>query len=142
MRNERTTSERLLHGAGVIMTVFGVLELLLFAVYLGVVFFAHKTIGQLFSANRELIDAGLFAGAALTELIAGILGMRCVKTYGRTTPILIFGVLCLGLTTAALVLLGRRLDFLSFASLIVCAVVPVVFLIAAVAVQKGRHADA
>ena len=140
MKDERSLMQRLLHGTGVIMTVYGALEMVLFIVYLGVVLFASHTVGSVLSAKTEIIGAAAFLAAALTELIAGILGFRSVKTGGSTTPCLIFGILCLLLTVASLILLGARMKLLTVASIAVCAVLPVILIASAVAVRRSGKA--
>lgn len=140
MKDERGLMQRLLHGTGVIMTVYGALEMVIFIVYLGVVLFASHTVGGILSAKTEIIGAAVFLAAALTELIAGILGFRSVKTGGSTIPCLIFGILCLLLTVASLILLGTRMKLLTVASIAVCAVLPVLLIVSAIAVRRSGKA--
>ena len=142
MKDERSLMQSLLHGTGVIMTVYGALEMVIFIVYLGVVLFASHTVGGVFSAKTEIIGAAAFLAAALTELIAGILGFRSVKTGGSTIPCLIFGILCLLLTVASLILLGARMKLLTVASIAVCAVLPVLLIVSAIAVRSGKAREA
>ena len=141
MNNERSNSERVLSGAGILMTVFGALETVLFLVYVGVLVYVSKKAGNVFSATEALLSGALFLFAALTELIAGILGFRSVKTGGRATAGMIFAALSLAASVAALILMGG-MDLLTTVSLIVCAVVPVIYLTAAIRVRRDRRKDA
>ena len=61
MNNERSNSERVLSGAGILMTVFGALETVLFLVYVGVLVYVSKKAGNVFSAAEALLSGALFA---------------------------------------------------------------------------------
>ena len=128
-KQETNLAGRLLRGTGVIMIVFGVLETLLFAVLLAALLFVKTAILDLLSGTRELVGAGFFLGAGLTELVAGILGCRFAKRGTCKPACLILGLLCLGCTVVSLILLGREADLLWFGTMLLCAVVPVVYLV-------------
>ena len=141
MNKERSISERILRGTGILMTVFGALETVVFLVYLGAIVYFNQKSGSIFSGGSVIVGAGLFLGGAVTELIAGVLGFRCVKTGASTIPGFVFCVLCLGLTAASLILLGREIDALTVVSVAICAVVPAVYLWAALKTRSERAAE-
>ena len=106
-------SRRLLRGTGVIMIVFGIFETLVFVLLLVALLIMKSAIVDLFSGKREILSAAFFLGAGLTELAAGILGL-----------------LCLAVTVASLILLGREADLLWLGTILLCAVVPAVYIVA------------
>ena len=140
MKHERSFGERLLRGSGIVMSIFGAVETVIFIVLTGLLIVANGATVSLFSGSREIIGAAAFLVAAIVELIAGILGARCAKTGAGVKPCLVLGVLSLGLTLLSLMLIDRKFDLLTGASLVICAVMPIVYLYAAFQTQKERTA--
>lgn len=132
-KQERRFGSGLLRGVGILMIVFGVIETLLFVALVAVLLFVKSEVLDLFSGKRELVSAAAFLGAGLTELIAGSFGCRLAKRGKGKLLCLILGLLCLGLTEVSLILLGPQMALLSLSTLLLCSVVPVVYLCCVIA---------
>lgn len=128
-KNDADLNRRLLRGTGIIMIIFGVMETLLFVLLLTALLIMKTAIVDLFSGKREIVSAALFLGAGLTELAAGILGCRFAKRGNGRTACLAGGLLCLAVTVASLILLGREADLLWLVTILLCAVLPSVYII-------------
>lgn len=135
-KQERGFGSSLLRGTGILMIVFGVFETLLFVVLLAALLFVKSAVLDLFSGKRELVSAAAFLEAGLAELAAGIFGCRLAKRGKGKLLCLILGLLCLGLTGASLILLGGRADLLRIGTILLCAVVPVVYLVCVLRTEK------
>ncbi len=107
MKQNMNLSERLLRGTGIVMSVFGALETVVFIVLTG----------------------GLIVANSAT-----------VSLFASETVCIVFGVLCLGLTILSLVMIGRKFDLLSGASLAICAILPIIYIFAAFKTQQARNA--
>ena len=140
MKQNMNLSERLLRGTGIVMSVFGALETVVFIVLTGGLIVANSATVSLFSGTGEIIGAAAFLATALLELITGILGARCAKNGASETVCIVFGVLCLGLTILSLIMIGRKFDLLSGASLAICAILPIIYIFAAFKTQQARNA--
>ena len=130
MKENRSFPERLLYGVSIIMTVFGIVEMVVFAVALAGLLVVNSATARVFSGTRDIADAGVFLAAALAELITGILGRKLVNKVGSRKACLIFGLLCLVLTAASLFLLGRPFDLLTVITLALSILLPAVYLAA------------
>ncbi len=132
----------LLKTAGILMIVFGALGSLVYLLGLAAVVGLRYATSGLFSASEDLVGMALLLAGALVELITGILGVRAAKKPERAgRGRLVWGVLCLLLTLAGIGHIALRratapLWELIF-GLVLGAVVPVVYLIAAGRVRKG-----
>ena len=132
----------LLKTTGVIMLIFGILGILLYAAGLAAIIGVTYVTGGVFSGSTDLIGMGLLLAAALAELIAGILGCRAAKRPARAGKgLIVWGVLTLLLTLAgmlhiALRSVGAPVWELAL-GLVLGVVTPIVYLVAAARVLKG-----
>lgn len=136
------TGRTLLKTTGVIMLIFGILGVLLYAAGLAAIIGVTYVTGGVFSGSTDLIGMGLLLAAALAELIAGILGCRTAKRPARAGKgLIVWGVLTLLLTLAGMLHIALRsvgAPFWELAlGLVLGVVTPVVYLVAAARVLKG-----
>lgn len=132
----------LLKVTGVLMVIFGVFGVLLYLFGLAAVIGLTYATSGIISGSGDLIGMGLLLAAALTELIAGILGLRAAKRPERAGKGLLFwGVLCLLLTLAGLGHIALRSagapGWELALGVLLGAVTPIVYLVAAARVRKG-----
>ena len=126
----------LLRITGVLMILFGVVGVLIYLLGLAGVFALSYATGGIFSANSDMIGMGLLLAAAITELIAGILGVRAAKRPVRLGGgLLVWGGLCLLLSIVGIGFIALRSTTLPLwqplAALVLGAVTPIVFLVSA-----------
>ncbi|MBR6376384.1 MAG: hypothetical protein IKS05_01310 [Oscillospiraceae bacterium] len=94
---------------GVLMLIFGIFGILIYALGLAVVLGLSYATNNAFSLSKDLVGMAILLAGALVEFIAGILGVRSAKKPERTGKSrVIFGVLCLLLTLAGLVHIALR----------------------------------
>lgn len=132
----------LLKTTGVLMLIFGILGILIYALGLAVVVGVTYVTGGILSASEDLIGMGLLLAAALAELIAGILGVRAAKKPARAGKgLLVWGVLTLLLTLAGMGHVALRTTNAPLwelaLGLVLGVVTPVVYLVAAARLLKG-----
>ena len=132
----------LLKTAGVIMLIFGILGVLIYALGLAAVIGVTYVTSGIISASEDLIGMGLLLAAAVAELIAGILGSRAAKKPARAGKgLIVWGVLTLLLTLAGMGHIALRTTNAPLwelvLGLILGVVTPVVYLVAAARVLKG-----
>ena len=132
----------LLKITSVLMLIFGILGVLLYAAGLAAMIGVTYVTSGIFSASNDLIGMGLLLAAALTELIAGILGSRTAKRPARAGKgLILWGVLTLLLTLAGTLFIALRTSSAPIwelaLGLVLGLVVPVVYLIAAARLLKG-----
>ena len=135
-KHERSRSEDLLKICGTLMIVFGVIGILFAGLLLAAVLGFGYLTGGIFRAELHTAGAAVLLASALTELIAGIVGVRAVKKDRRGLACVILGALCLALTAAAAVLNLRDMPLRMLVSLCLGVVVPAVYLCAALALRK------
>ena len=136
----------LLKTASVIMLVFGILGILIYAAGLTVVVGLTYATSGIFSASDDLIGMGLLLASAIAELIAGILGVRAAKKPNRAgRGLIVWGVLTLLLTLAGMIHIALRATGAPLWELalgvVLGVVTPIVYLIAAARVLKGPVYD-
>ena len=132
----------LLKITSVLMLIFGVLGILLYALGLAAMIGVTYVTSGIFSGSKDLIGMGLLLAAALAELIAGSLGVRAAKKPARAGKGLpVWGVLTLLLTLAGMGHIALRTTNAPLwelaLGLVLGLVVPVVYLIAAARLLKG-----
>ena len=132
----------LLKVTGVLMIVFGVFGLLIYAAGLAAVIGLTYATSGVFSGSNDLLGMSLLLAAALTELIAGILGVRAAKKPERTGMGRVFWcVLCLLLTLAGMGHIALRTAAAPrwelLLGMVLSVVVPVVYLVAVGRIRKG-----
>ena len=132
----------LLKTTSVIMLIFGILGFLIYALGLAAVIGVTYVTSGILSGSEDLIGMGLLLAAALTELIAGILGVRAAKKPVRAGKgLIVWGVLTLLLTLAGMGHIALRTTnaplWELILGLILGVVTPVVYLAAASRVLKG-----
>lgn len=132
----------LLKTTGVIMLIFGILGILLYAAGLAAVVGVTYVTGGVFSGSADLIGMALLLAAALAELIAGILGSRAAKRPARAGKgLIVWGVLTLLLTLAGMLHIALRTTGAPIwelaLGLVLGVVTPIVCLAAASRVLKG-----
>ena len=132
----------LLKTTGVIMLIFGILGILLYAAGLAAIIGVTYVTGGVFAGSADLIGMALLLAAALAELIAGILGCRAAKRPGRAGKgLIVWGVLTLLLTLAGMLHIALRTSSAPIwelaLGLVLGVVTPVVYLVAAARVLKG-----
>ena len=132
----------LLKTTGVIMLIFGILGILLYAAGLAAIIGVTYVTGGVFSGSADLIGMALLLAAALAELIAGILGCRAAKRPARAGKgLIVWGVLTLLLTLAGMLHIALRTSSAPIwelaLGLVLGVVTPVVYLVAAARVLKG-----
>ena len=132
----------LLKTTSVIMLIFGVLGVLIYALGLAAVIGVTYVTSGIISASEDLIGMGLLLAAALAELIAGSLGLRAAKKPVRAGKgLYVWGVLTLLLTLAGMghiALRAANAPLWELAlGLVLGVVTPVVYLVAAARVLKG-----
>ena len=93
--NDRA-GQSLLKATGVIMLIFGILGVLIYALGLAVLGGALYVTKGVFSVSQDLLGLGLLLAASLAELIAGALGVRAAKKPARAgAGLIVWGVLAL-----------------------------------------------
>ena len=132
----------LLKITAVLMLIFGILGILIYALGLVAVVGVTYVTGGVFSGSADLIGMGLLLAAALAELIAGILGIRAAKKPTRAGKgLIVWGVLTLLLTLAGMLHIALRTSTAPLwelaLGLVLGVVTPVVYLVAAAKVLKG-----
>ena len=132
----------LLKTTGVIMLIFGILGILIYAVGLAAVIGVTYVTSGIISASEDLIGMGLLLAAALAELIAGVLGLRAAKQPARAGKgLLVWGILTLLLTLAGMGHIALRTTNAPLwelaLGLVLGVVTPVVYLVSAARVLKG-----
>lgn len=122
-----------------LMVIFGILGILLYALGLAAVIGVGYVTGGIFKGSKDLWGMGLLLAAALSELIAGILGRRGAKTPRRASGSLyLWGILTLLLTAVGLLsILFRGGTVRNWLALPLSLVVPIVYLVGAAKVLKG-----
>ena len=135
------TGRTLLKTTGVIMLIFGILGVLLYAAGLAAIIGVTYVTGGVFAGSADLIGMALLLAAALAELIAGILGCRAAKRPGRAGKgLIVWGVLTLLLTLAGMLHIALRTSSAPIwelaLGLVLGVVTPVVYLVAAARVLK------
>ncbi len=132
----------LLKITSVLMLIFGILGVLLYAAGLAAMIGVTYVTSGIFSASNDLIGMGLLLAAALTELIAGILGSRTAKRPARAGKgLIVWGVLTLLLTLAGTLFIALRTSSAPIWELalgpVLGVVIPIVYLLAAGKLLKG-----
>ena len=132
----------LLKITSVLMLIFGILGVLLYAAGLAAMIGVTYVTSGIFSASNDLIGMGLLLAAALTELIAGILGSRTAKRPARAGKgLILWGVLTLLLTLAGTLFIALRATNVPWwelaLGLVLGIVIPIVYLLAAGKLLKG-----
>ena len=132
----------LLKITSVLMLIFGVLGILLYALGLAAMIGVTYVTSGIFSGSKDLIGMALLLAAALAELIAGILGSKVAKKPRKAGKgLIVWGVLTLLLTLAGTLFIALRTSSAPIwelaLGLVLGLVVPVVYLIAAARLLKG-----
>jgi hypothetical protein len=132
----------LLKTTGVIMLIFGILGILIYAAGLAVVVGLTYATSGIFSASDDLIGMSLLLAAAIAELIAGILGVRAANRPRRAgIGLIVWGLLTLALTLAGMIHIALRASTAPLWELVLGillgVVTPVVYLVAVARVLKG-----
>ena len=132
----------LLKITSVLMLIFGILGVLLYAAGLAAIIGVTYVTGGVFAGSADLIGMALLLAAALAELIAGILGCRAAKRPGRAGKgLIVWGVLTLLLTLAGMLHIALRPSNAPLWELILGSalgvVTPAVYLFAASGILKG-----
>ena len=124
-------AEQFLKITGVIMLVFGVLGVLIYAAGLAAVIGVTYVTKGVFSGSADLVGMGLLLAAAVAELVAGSLGVRAAKKPEQAGKgLILWGGLTLLLTLAGIALIALRSDatwWKSALGLAAGVVVPVVY---------------
>lgn len=103
---ERTydpTGKALLRISGIVMIIFGIFGILLYAAALGLLLGVTYITDGIFSGTRDVIGISLLLAGALAELICGIVSVKGAKRPARARRCLVWGILTLIITLAGLI---------------------------------------
>lgn len=138
----------LLKITSVLMLIFGILGILLYALGLAAVIGISYATSGVFSASGDLLGMSLLLAGAIVELIAGILGVKAAKRPVRAGKALyVWGALSLLLTLAGMGHIALRAAASAplwelILGLVLGVVTPVVYLVGAARLRNPRAAAA
>ena len=138
----------LLKITSVLMLIFGILGILLYALGLAAVIGISYATSGVFSASGDLLGMSLLLAGAIVELIAGILGVKAAKRPARAGKALyVWGALSLLLTLAGMGHIALRAAASAplwelILGLVLGVVTPVVYLVGAARLRNPRAAAA
>ncbi len=130
-KNELSREEDVLRLSGGVMIGFGIVRIVLSTLLLLALLGLDYLTGGIFRTLPHLLGAALLLASAVAEVIAGSLGVKCARRRAGSTVCLVFGALCLVLSSAAVVLNLRSFPLRITVGLALGLVVPVVYLLAA-----------
>ena len=122
----------MLKTSGILMIVFGVFGVLVYLAVLGVLVGVTYVTDGIFSGTKDIIGMSLLLAASAVELIAGIRGVKAVKSPDRVSGCRIRGILALILGLAAMLhILLRGQDPIFWLGIPLTVVTPAAYLIGA-----------
>ena len=141
-----TTGRSLLRLTGTLMLIFGILGVVIYAVFIAVLIAANKMTGGIFSFSADIAGMGLLFAAALAELISGVLGRKAAKAPEKAGRCRVWGWITLILTLAGVgfILLRRPAGawWQAIAAVVLGMVVPAVYLVGASRCRRDAAAAA
>lgn len=141
-KNEQSRAEEVLRLSGGVMIGFGIVRIVLSTLLLLALLGLDYLTGSIFRTLPHLLGAAFLLASAVTEVVAGALGVKCAKRRRGTVACLICGALCLALSVAAVLLNLRAFPLRIAVGLALSLVVPVVYLLAALKCPgRGRGQD-